>query len=160
MKMKTVQMWYAVVFIGVSLVSCGKQQEVLKPIPQVQQSQQSAPPAEEMKKTEVKAYAYTAINYRDPFVPLNVAGSAVRDSQDTVVPSIDMMLLKGIFDGKKQGFALIEAGGRSYVLKENILYDSRRRPVSGIKGTIKAESVLIIDAAGRKKELMLKKDMQ
>ena len=86
------------------------------------------------------SYVYEGDRYRDPFISLN--GDHGTDNEHA--PQIGSLILKGIVKDKTSRVALLTSGASSYILRGGRLYDSRNRPLKGMTGVIKAESVIIV----------------
>jgi hypothetical protein len=100
------------------------------------------------------SYRYEGDRYRDPFIPLNGVGS---DSGNDHAPQISSLILKGIIQDDKGRVAIMSSGVSSYILRAGRLYDGRNRPVKGISGVIKAQSVVLVGSDRVVKEFTLDK---
>ncbi|MCB4790762.1 MAG: hypothetical protein LHV68_02635 [Elusimicrobia bacterium] len=143
--------------IIIFLTACGsKESPELRPnLPKIAPKQ---PEAAALKKVAPPRYAYTGYKYRDPFIALNAKGAMLKGLNDVPIPNIDSLSLKGILDDGKQKIAILVGGGYSFMLMDGNLFDSRRRLVNGITGSIKKDSVVIIDAIKKSKEIKLKEE--
>jgi hypothetical protein len=106
---------------------------------------QAAPasPAAATPATQTPAYLsyiYEGDKYRDPFIPLN----GTRGDDTDPAPQISALILKGLMRDEAGRIALLVSGSRSYILRGGRLYDGRNKPVKGIKGVIKTETVVLI----------------
>ena len=102
-------------------------------------------------------YVYSGDKYRDPFIPLAGLGAYFSEnSEESSVPSITTLSLKGIITEGKTKIALISGVGSTYILKESRLYDNRQSEIKGRTGAIKTDSVIIIAPDKTVKELKLR----
>ena len=97
------------------------------------------------------SYHYEGDRYRDPFIPLN--GIAAMTTPDDRTPQISESLdLKGILQDEHGRVAVLSSGVSSYILRAGRLYDGRNRPMKGISGVIKAQSVVLVGSDHTVKE--------
>lgn len=137
------------------LFGCGGEDlppEVTAPRPMPRPVKPKAPPP----KKEAPKYVYKGIKHRDPFIPLNAKRTLQAGSNKVIVPNIDSLMLKGIFDDGKQKMAIVTTGGISYILKGSRLYDNRKRLVKGVTGAIKKDSVIMIDSNKKSRSIKLR----
>ena len=100
-----------------------------------------------------QSYKYLGDRYRDPFIPLT--GVALDPTDRS--PAVASLILKGIVQDDKGRVAILSSGVSSYILRAGRLYDGRNRPVKGISGVIKAQSVVLLGSDRTVKELLLDK---
>jgi hypothetical protein len=138
------------------LSGCGSKEEVnLRPLlPKI--SSKNAIDAL-VKKALPPKYVYLGYKYKDPFVSLTGKGLTLKGNE-VPVPNIDSLTLKGIVDDGKEKIAIMLGSGISFILKNGTLYDNRRRPVNGVTGVIKKDSVVMEDSNKKTKEIKLKEE--
>lgn len=102
-----------------------------------------------------KSYSYLGDKYRDPFIPLTGAGA---DTDSDRAPQISTLQLKGIIQDPKGRVAVLSTGSMSYILRAGRLYDGRNRPLKGVSGVIKSQSVVLIGSDRTVKEIQLNKE--
>jgi hypothetical protein len=136
------------------IAGCGGEEPQLRPkIPNIPPKVNVPPPPQ---KKDVPKYVYSGSKYRDPFIPLNEKRLLASSSKEVIVPNIESLSLKGIIDDGNEKMALFNAGGMTYILKGNILYDSRRRLVKGLSGLIERDSVTMMDSSKKSKNIKLR----
>jgi len=101
-----------------------------------------------------QSYKYMGDRYRDPFIPLT--GNSY-DAGSERAPQVSSLLLKGIVQDEKGRVAILSSGTSSFVLRAGRLYDGRNKPVKGLTGVIKAQSVVVVGSDRTVKELLLDK---
>jgi Tfp pilus assembly protein PilP len=108
------------------------------------------------QKKEPPVYRYSGDRYRDPFIPLAGQGAYFSENEESAIPNIASLTLKGIIGEGKTKIALISGAGSTYILKGGRLYDNRQRQIKGITGAIKTDSVIMIAPDKTVKELKLR----
>jgi len=86
-------------------------------------------------------YPFERMHLRDPFMQLGGSSGYGDQEGDIPVFSIHNLVLKGIMQDSSGDFALFvdAASGANYVLRKDVLYDIKRKPVPGVSGIIKPQ---------------------
>lgn len=113
----------------------------------------TAAPTPAAAEPSYMSYHYEGDRYRDPFIPLNGTNY---DATDRSI-QISGLILKGILQDTRGRVAVLSSGVSSYILRAGRLYDGRNRPMKGVSGVIKAQSVVLIGSDRTVKEFTLDK---
>lgn len=112
------------------------------------------PPA---KIAEPPRYAYRGGN-KDPMAPLGVKAGTLAQVESLKPglrlgtldqPELATLALRGVIHDATKRMALIEGGGKVFVLRGGRLYDERGKPVPGIAGVIRDKGVIVFTDSDR-----------